>query len=335
MRWLARLKTATPRNGSASGRPAEQRPSARTALAQARAVKQEMASAKEQSKKVQLAEREWRHEFFKLAGRLTPYVAVEANGALYFVNTSDTHIGLDLFAKRRRKEMRTLGRALDAHDSLIRDHGRRIFLDVGANIGTTAVDAVVAHGFESAFAFEPEPENFRTLRLNVLVNGLEDRVRTVQAGLSDRDGTAQLDTSTPGSGQHWVVEPGAPSGQALVTVTLTTLDTLVAQGDLDPGAVSFLWMDVEGHEGHVLAGAGSVLERRVPFVMEFCPRHFRRAGRLEELEEIVRANYTHLLDLRKPWPGGAPPFVPTSEIGAIVEEYGDIGFTDVLACAKR
>lgn len=305
---------------------------ARAAKEQARAIKEDVAESKRQLKAVQLAERELRGEFFELAERFTPYVAVESNGALYVVSTHDSHIGRDLFAKRGRKEMRTLDRALAAQDQLLPRGTRSVFIDAGANIGTTVIDAVVAHGFASAFAFEPEPENLRLLRLNLQLNGLEDRVTASEVGLSDHEGSAVLDTTTPGSGQHWVVEPGAEAGDSIVTIHLTSIDALVDAGELDPDAVSFLWMDVEGHEAHVLAGASALLERGVPLVMEFCPRLFRRAGRLDELEEIMRTRYSHLLDLRKPWPDGVAPFVPTTDIGEIVAEYGDTGFTDVVAC---
>jgi FkbM family methyltransferase len=299
------------------------------------ATKNQLREVKDQLKQARMSESQWREECFKLAGHFTPYVAVRANGALYLVNTSDTHIGQDLFVKRNRKEMRTLARALTAHHQLTGIDERGVFIDVGANIGTTAVDAIVSHRFASAFAFEPEPENFRTLSLNVALNDLQDRVTLVRAGLSNRDGTASLDVSSPGSSKHWIVDPAHPVDRSTVPVSLTRLDTVIESGALDATAVSFLWMDVEGHEGHVLAGAGHVLERGVPFVMEFCPRHFQRAGRLEDVEDAVRANYTHLLDLRKPWPEGTPPFIQAADIGAIADEYGDTGFTDVLACSVR
>ena len=298
-------------------------------------TKHQLREAKDQLKQARTSESQWREECFKLAGHFTPYVAVRANGALYLVNTSDSHIGQDLFVKRNRKEMRTLARALTAHHRLTGVEERGVFIDVGANIGTTVVDAVVSHGFASAFAFEPEPENFRTLSLNVALNDLQDRVTLVRAGLSNREGAASLDVSSPGSSKHWIIDPAANADRSTVSVSLTRLDTVIESGALDAAAVSFLWMDVEGHEGHVLAGAGHVLQRGVPFVMEFCPRHFQRAGRLEDVEHAVRTNYTHLLDLRKPWPGGEPPYIQAGDIGAIVEEYGDTGFTDVLACSVR
>lgn len=299
------------------------------------ATKDQLRQAKDQLKHARANESEWREECFKLAGHFTPYVAVRANDALYLVSTTDTHIGQDLFVKRNRKEMRTLARALAAHRHLTGLSERGIFIDVGANIGTTAIDALVTHGFAFAFAFEPEPENFRTLSLNVALNDLQDRVTLLQTGLSNRDGGASLDISSPGSSKHWITDPSADAGRSALPISLTQLDTIIESGALDASAVSFLWMDVEGHEGHVLAGATRVLERGVPFVMEFCPRHFQRAGGIEEVEHAVREHYTHLLDLRKPWVDGGPPYMHTRDIGAIVEEYGATGFTDVLACSVR
>ena len=62
------------------------------------------------------------------------------------------------------------------------------FLDVGANIGTTTVSALLHGPFASAICFEPERQNLVDLRLNLLLNGLEDRATAIGVALSDQSG---------------------------------------------------------------------------------------------------------------------------------------------------
>ena len=49
---------------------------------------------------------------------------------------------------------------------------------------------------------------------------------------------------------------------------LHPMDELAADGVFDPASVGMLWLDVEGHEVHVLAGASTVLAHSPPLVME-------------------------------------------------------------------
>jgi hypothetical protein len=51
-----------------------------------------------------------------------------------------------------------------------------IFMDVGANIGTQTIYALLSGQFERAFAVEPLPVNVKCLRLNALLNDLDDRI---------------------------------------------------------------------------------------------------------------------------------------------------------------
>src|SRR5438270_7922224 len=86
------------------------------------------------------SEDELRTAFFRRAGRYTPLVAVDHAGVRFLVSTEDRALGLKLFVRKRRNDATTLARALVHLDrrgigARTRD---RVFLDVGANIGTTS-----------------------------------------------------------------------------------------------------------------------------------------------------------------------------------------------------
>jgi FkbM family methyltransferase len=271
-------------------------------------------------------ESEWRARFIGIAARITPYVAVERDGSLYFLPTRQKS-GVDRFTKRVWKETRHLQRALEVLEHVGVEVPRATFVDVGAHIGTTAIAAVSRFGFESAVALEPEHANYRLMRVNLAANDLEARVRTFNVAVSSRVGTADLKLRLDFGSKHRLVAEGEEQPPSTVGVPLTTLDTLVDDGSLDPAATSLLWLDVEGHELDVLQGARQLVERSVPLVMEFVPRRLQD-GRLAALGEVLAEHYTHVLDLRLP-PGNDPDLRPLGELAVLAERYAR-GFTDLL-----
>src|SRR5262249_35008556 len=98
---------------------------------------------------------------------------------------------------------------------------------------------------------------------------------------------------------------------------------------IDPDRASLVWMDVQGHEGEVILGAGELVRRRVPLVFAFRPRRLRRA---EEMVSVLEEHYTTLVDLRRPnlkdgWQANAEP------IGALRPRLTDRDSTDFLVFA--
>jgi FkbM family methyltransferase len=268
-----------------------------------------------------------RERYFARAASRTPWLAVEAENAVYLVSTRDRNIGRRLFVNHYRKEFGHLRRALAALEAV---NGRKeagTMLDVGANIGTTAIPAIVEHGFDRVLALEPSPESFLLLELNIRANGLGEQIHALQVAASDAPGLARFDTASANSGAHRVVEASA-LGETVIDVEATTLDRLAQQEQFDPALTELVWMDVEGHEGRVLAGASCVLERGIPIVAEVAPARDEERGLTVELAvDLLARHYTHFLDLRVAWQG-QPPL--RTDLRAVVAEYGD-GFTDILA----
>ena len=85
------------------------------------------------------------------------------------MNTSDKLIGKRVSVNNRSYDAYHLTNAL-AH----RPGRKTLLLDVGANIGTIGILGILNGYFEKCIAFEPEPNNFKLLRLNVLLNGLDE-----------------------------------------------------------------------------------------------------------------------------------------------------------------
>lgn len=205
-----------------------------------------------------------RRMLFDHAQRVTPYVAVERDGLTLLVATWDKGLGRKLFAHRRRKEMRVLARVVATLEGRGVELRGSTLVDVGANIGTTSLPALAWHGFGKVVAIEPDPQNARVLRSSAALNGLEDRLSVVDAAAGAEVGHTTLVHSNRNSGAHRV----ARSDETGEVVPLTTLDALVTEGVIDPAEVGLVWIDAQGAEADVLAGAQSLIARRIPLVLE-------------------------------------------------------------------
>jgi FkbM family methyltransferase len=146
--------------------------------------------------------------------------------------------------------------------------GGRDFVDIGANVGFYSV--LLARNLKSGhgYAIEPTAKAFERLQANVAFNGVQDRVSTIKAAITDRTGSVEIrvipgkeEYSSLGGMHHPSV---ASLGFNVETVPAVTLDDLVEQHNIDPG---FLKIDVEGCEHMVLAGARQTLLKHRPVIM--------------------------------------------------------------------
>jgi FkbM family methyltransferase len=212
-----------------------------------------------------------------------PFVGVETDGTIMFSATRDRTIGRSLYtrgwwdAEGLPKALRLAGVGLGEG---------RLMVEVGANIGTTTIQAAKLGA--RVLAFEPEPLNYRLLRANVAVNLLDDVVECVQAGCSSTDGTTFMSLSSVNDGEHRVSRAGD------LSIAVVRLDSALTARGIDPADVALLWVDAEGHEAEVLAGAPRLLAAKPPIVIEFWPQGL--GERWKEFAAAVSA-YSTVMDL--------------------------------------
>jgi FkbM family methyltransferase len=251
--------------------------------------------------------REERLDVYDRAKEFTSIIAVDTlSGAKFLVSTADNTVGRLLFLKGNRGEFGVLESAFHAIDSLglrPRVEGKT-FVDIGANIGTSTIAALLWHPFHDAVAFEPEPGNYKLLKLNAVLNDVDDRLRTVPIAVSNESGTATLLLNPFNSGGHAVrIGRSQPFGiverPGKMTVEKVSLDDLVTRDLLDPDRIGMIWIDVQGHEGMVLSGGRSVFAAGIPTVIEFYPRMLKGAAQWRMLNRMVASYFTHFVDLRE------------------------------------
>jgi FkbM family methyltransferase len=244
-----------------------------------------------------------RGTFFDQAREHTPFVGVQTpDGLSFIVSTQDASVGRSLFVRRQRSEFRMLATALKVLRENGKPHNRGVFVDVGANIGTTTVAALVLHGFASGIAFEPEPLNVSLLRVNLALNGLNSRVRVVEAAVSDSAGCKHLGISKK-HGSHKIKREG-------LAVEAVTLDDEITDD------VGLIWIDVQGHEGRVFRGGRGLFSRLPPVVVEVSPAHLQAGGTYAGFLEIARGYEQFVI------PGKHAVPRPTSKLDAMLRQRG-------------
>lgn len=154
-------------------------------------------------------------------------------------------------------------------EAFVRKHlpGDAICLDVGANIGLTAILLSLLCPDGHVYAFEALPKNQELLRTNLRLNGIGNC--TVIASAVGAD-AGRLDFKDSGAGSHVVTDAHLDRGnRATTSVPVATLDAIVLD-ELRLPRVDFVKMDVEGFEPPALAGGARLIERfRPPIFMEF------------------------------------------------------------------
>ncbi len=248
----------------------------------------------------------WARFRIALARLILPEITVfgvTQNSSLLFLFAKDNAITpASLACGSFQKE--TLANAI----SLIEQHKplkRRLFLDIGANIGTSTLQAVLDHGFQRAISFEPVPANLQLLRSNLAASAISERCRIEAYGLSDAKGTASMALSSVNHGDHRIDEKLAgdlkkrANWSHSVEITVTTVDSYFEDYDPDIEAIDLIWIDTQGHEQPVLKGAQKTLVRtKAPVIFEVWPWALVRLGRTDQMQALFPQEiYTTFYDV--------------------------------------
>ncbi len=158
------------------------------------------------------------------------------------VSRTDTHRLLFVDGERFVPERFLLHRLLAPGMAIV---------EVGANIGYFALLYAHATGGDGTMlCLEPEPHNLVELRRNIERNDL-GMAQILPLAAGQIDGTIQLRFGIN----------GVVGTEGDMSVDIRRLDTLIHH------RVDFIKVDVEGHEAHVLSGAGGLLAEQRPRVL--------------------------------------------------------------------
>ena len=125
-----------------------------------------------------------------------------------------------------------------------------VILDLGANIGVFSIYAATTARNVRIYAYEPMPDFFKLMQLNVKLNGLDKSVSCFNFAVAGDSTNRELFVAGTDFFFPTLVSPGAEKNPTVTTVQCTTLPSIIDDNKLD--RVDFLKMDIEGAEYEIL-----------------------------------------------------------------------------------
>jgi FkbM family methyltransferase len=139
---------------------------------------------------------------------------------------------------------------------------------VGAHLGALLIPIALRSGARRIVAFEPSPNNYRLLKINLALNDL-NAVAVHHAAAGNREGAIGFTQNSINSGNSRVSSLGD------VMVPVTTLDSVLLP---DATPVDLLVMDVEGFEVYAIRDGQRVLAETRYFYVEYAPEQLEEQG---------------------------------------------------------
>jgi FkbM family methyltransferase len=129
----------------------------------------------------------------------------------------------------------------------------RVAVDLGANIGISALYFLTRNACSHVYSWEPDPRNVARLRRNL--HGFENRYQLEEAAVSLSTGTAKFGVEP--IGRYGTLELDAPTGHpatALIEVETKAIDEILGQVIDRHEQIDILKVDVEGSEERLIGG---------------------------------------------------------------------------------
>jgi FkbM family methyltransferase len=238
-------------------------------------------------------------------------VSVEFPDHRFLIDPKDTQIGFKLMSGRPWQRWE-LEYAIASLKERRRFESAGVFVDIGANIGTQTIYALLTGEFSRGLAIEAEPGNHALLAHNIKLNNLEDRVAIVHCAASNCNGTIRLRINENNGGGHRVAGNGSRRLARVVEVPANTVDAIAREASVRASDVGLVWIDVEGHELVVLEGMHDLLAARAPIVMEYTGDLHGKGG-ADRLRRLLEGRYESVLVLEEGPSSVAPSTVRLSD----------------------
>jgi FkbM family methyltransferase len=171
-----------------------------------------------------------------------------------------------------------------------------VVIDVGANIGGFSILAAQRNHGLKVYAYEPFAENFRLLKENILLNGLDGRIYAFQCAVGAEKRTKTVFLTVASGASSMYESRGQPVALKVVTLCNIFVDNCIQKCHL-------LKIDCEGSEYEILYSTPREVLAQVQAIgMEFHEQFGTGAG--EEMRAFLE-DQGFQVDLRK----GPPSYI--------------------------
>lgn len=216
------------------------------------------------------------------------YVFVENQSVSYLLDTKDKVISKAIY-RHGLYDFDILQKALKICK------GKDYLIDVGANLGSISIPAIKNNYFKMSYAFEIEKLNLKHLKINTILNDLEDKIVIENLAIfskSNKNLSIKINKYNYGDSKITLTQE-ADNGK----IKSITLDQYFKNNKKIYNS-SLIFMDIQGSEIHALKGASLFLKKTTPIVLEIDPNALEKLGtNYFDLKNLLKAyRYFYILD---------------------------------------
>jgi FkbM family methyltransferase len=162
------------------------------------------------------------------------------------------------------------------------------FIEVGANIGEILIDVSKFKNCISCWAFEPNPEAYRVIQINNLINDINN-VTVIKKAVGEKNGSISINFKGH-SPSVSLLDANIGDSNLYEIVDLTTIDYELLENNFEENLVIML-IDVEGFELKVLKGATKFITKFKPIIIFEFHDETKKVFNVEEVLEVVGLEY--------------------------------------------
>ena len=166
-----------------------------------------------------------------------------------------------------------------------------LIIDVGANIGSTCIASLKRNYASKGIAIEADINNFQMLKRNIELNNLEKKLLPLNYIVSNKSENYKIIKNKNNYGANFVKKISAV-GKKKNKVRSIKLDNL----KINLPKKTLVWIDVQGFEPYVLKGSTNIINRKIPFVIEFWPKALKRSNGKSNLIQCMK-KFKYFYDL--------------------------------------
>lgn len=224
----------------------------------------------------------------------------ERNGLVWSCSPVDEYVGFHLFNDGGYQMAEIDALLAWMKRNRIWSEVRDVFVDVGANIGTTCIPLVRAAKCR-ALAIEPVAHNFRLLETNVDANGLGDRIVLVKKAVQRTAGRVTMQLNSSNWGGNFVWRGGQDGVLADTTaereeVEADQLSAIVQSAGFRAEEIALVWADVQGSEAEVIESGAPFWRIGVPLWAEIEPHSLVLQGSLAAFTTLAATYFEAFIE---------------------------------------
>lgn len=215
-----------------------------------------------------------------------------------------------------------------------------IFIDIGANIGTTTLEAANNQKVTKCISFEPESDNYSLLLANIYLNKLEKKIEAHKLAVGEKNESSIILKSPYCSGDNRIrnnnqaifdinsKEPEPHTNQE--EIKIISIDSFLSK---NLSRIKYLWIDVQGYELSVLKGCQKLISNGTTAILiEYWPFGLRENNSIKSLNKFLSLNFTQFIDLQDYNIGHKTPrnIAEIDTVEKKLKKYGPNAHTDLF-----